>query len=250
MSVLKIFKIVTALLFLLVIGGGYAYASVLRLVLIDYSDFRQIENNIYISKSLPKDAELKTLALLENARHRIADRYGNPIALPLTVVLGNKREQERYGLNGPPGMFLFAPWGGYLLLAFDKADIDVTAHELVHAEIFSRVGYLRRQFEIPTWFDEGAAMQVDYRSKYTSSSAIDQAEFVHLISLDKPAKFWSSDKNQNIENYRNSKAAVAELFLSTEEGLYTLLEKIRQGEDTVVAAVANETNKALQRKSR
>ncbi|WCN08729.1 hypothetical protein [Marinomonas mediterranea] len=248
---MKTMKIVTALLFLVVFGSGYAYANLVRLALIDFSDFRKIEDNVYLSKSLPKDAEKKTLALLENARQRIAAKYGDPVASPVTVVLGNKKEQERYGLNGPPGTFLFAPWGGYLLLAFDKAEIDVTAHELVHAEIFSRVGYFKRQFEIPTWFDEGAAMQVDYRKKYTSFNAIDQAEFTQLISLDTPAKFWTSDKNQNIDNYRKSKAAIAKLFISTDEKLYSLLEQIKSGEgSTVISTVVNETNKALERTKR
>lgn len=247
---MKFIKIVTVLLLLAVFGSGYAYASLVRLALIDYSDFREIENNVYLSKSLPSDAEQKTLALLKSARQRISGKYGSPVALPVTVVLGDKQEQERYGLNGPPGTFMFTPWGGYLLLAFDKADIDVTAHELVHSEIFSRVGYLKRQSEIPTWFDEGTAMQVDFREKYMSPNTISQADFAYVISLDNPAKFWGSDKNQNIENYRKSKAAVAELFLSTDEGLYSLLENIRHGEDVVIATAANETNKALQRTSR
>ncbi len=247
---MRIIKIVTVLLFLTVFGVGYAYASVVRLALIEYSGFRDIGNNVYLSKSLPEGAEQKILSLLESARQRITVRYGKPVALPVTVVLGNKREQERYGLNGPPGKFLFAPWGNYLLLDFEKANIDVTAHELVHAEIVSRVGYLRRQFDIPTWFDEGAAMQVDYRKKYTYLDPIDQGEFTRLISLDKPDKFWSGDKNQNIDNYRKSKAAVAKLLKISDKNLYSMLEKIEHGDDDVIATVANETNKALQRTSR
>lgn len=247
---MKTLKIITALLFLVIFGCGYAYASVVRLALIEYSDFREIENNVYLSRSLPNDAEQKTLALLENARQRISVKYGSPVAQPVTVVLADKQEQERYGLNGPPGKFMFAPWGGYLLLAFDKADLDVTAHELVHAEIFSRVGYLKRQFEIPTWFDEGAAMQVDLREKYTLLNAINQAEFAYLIKLDKPAKFWGDDRNQNIEHYRKSKAAVAKLLMTADEDLYSLLERIRLGEKAVIETAAYKTNNALQRTSR
>ena len=71
-----------------------------------------------------------------------------------------------------------------------------------------------------------------------------------MVSLDKPDKFWSGDKNQNIDNYRKSKAAVAELFKYTDVSLYSLLEKIRRGEDDVIATVVNETNKALQQASR
>jgi len=45
-------------------------------------------------------------------------------------------------------------------------NVDVVAHEMAHAELFLRVGWLARWLQIPTWFDEGVAMQVDYRSRY------------------------------------------------------------------------------------
>lgn len=247
---MRIIKVISVLLFLAVFGAGYAYASVVRLALIDYAHFRNIGANVYLSTSVPEGAEQKIISLLEGARKRIAVHYGEPAAAPVTVILGHKREQERYGLSGHPGTFLFAPWGNYLLLDYETANIDVTAHELVHAEIVNRVGYIRRQFDIPTWFDEGAAMQVDYRQKYTSSTGIDQAGFSRLVGLDTPGKFWSSDRSQNINNYQSSKAAVAALLKHTDESLYSLLEKVRHGEDDVIAIAASETNKALQRTSR
>ena len=97
---MKFIKIVTVLPLLAVFGSGYAYASLVRLALIDYSDFREIENNVCLSKSLSSDAEQKTLALLKSARQRISGKYGSPVARPVTVVLGDKQEQERYGLYG------------------------------------------------------------------------------------------------------------------------------------------------------
>ena len=188
---MRTIKIIVVFLFITLLGASYAYPHIVRLVLIDRSDFRNIGANVYLSASLPEDAEQQMLDLIASARQRIATHYGEPIALPVIVVLGNSKEIEQYGLNGPPGKFLFAPWGNYLLLDFKQASIDVTAHELVHAEIVSRIGYIKRQFEIPTWFDEGAAMQVDFREKYTSTDAIDPDEFSRVIKLDKPNQFLS-----------------------------------------------------------
>ncbi len=247
---MKIFKYSFIAFILAVSGVTYAYANVVRLVLIDYSDFRKVDESVYVSSELPDDAEEKIAALLSGARKRIAFYYGKPNADPVIVALGSQKELKSYGLYDSPGSLLFAPWNTYLLLNYQTAGIDVTSHELVHAEVVQRVGYLKRQTDIPTWFDEGVAMQVDYRSKYDSIAAIDQAEFLRLTSLDTPDKFWSQDKHQNVQNYRTAKLAVAEMLKQSDENLYSILADIRSGEKAVIASVVHETNKALQRTSR
>ena len=162
---MKIFKYLFFALLIMLAGMTYAYANVARLVLIDYSDFNKVTDNMYLSDHLPDDSKQKIHSLLVDAKTRIAKHYGKINAKPKIIALSGKEELKKYGLNTNPGMLLFTPWNSYLLLNFQKANIDVTAHELVHAEIVHRVGYLKRQLHIPTWFDEGVAMQVDYRNK-------------------------------------------------------------------------------------
>jgi len=245
-SSLRVIATTSLILTLIVFGAGYAHAYVVRLTLIDYADFRNIGSNTYLSKSLPEEAELKVLSLLESARKRVSDQYGEVSATPVTVVLGGKRERKQYGLDGPPGTFLFVPWGGYLLLDYEAASVDVTAHELVHAEVVKRVGYIRRQLDIPTWFDEGAAMQVDHRKKYTLGTMMNHDEFSSIVRVDTPSKFWTSDKAQNINHYRQAKAAMAVLLKHSGESLYGLLGKVRQDEGNVIAVATDKTRKALQ----
>jgi len=246
----KIFKYLIVSFALAVSGVTYAYANVVRLVLIDYSDFREVDGNTYISNELPADAEQKVSALLVGARNRIAAHYGNSNAEPVIIVLGSQEELKNYGLNDSPGMLLFVPWNSYVLLNYQMADVNVVAHELVHAEIVHRVGYLKRQFNIPTWFDEGAAMQVDYRPEYDSVTAVNQAEFLRLTSLDTPGKFWGRNTDQNVRNYRVSKSAVSEIFKHSDESLYSILAKVCGDEETVMATLVHKTNKALQWTSR
>ncbi|MDZ7923630.1 MAG: hypothetical protein U5M23_06135 [Marinagarivorans sp.] len=45
-------------------------------------------------------------------------------------------------------------------------NVDVIAHEWLHAEIQHRVGFFRFLKEIPVWFDEGAALTLDYREPF------------------------------------------------------------------------------------
>jgi len=247
MKVLKYF-----LLFLLLALAGitYAYANVARLVLVEHSSLSAIENNMYVSEALSPNDRLAISNILVSARERIAIHYGEPTAKPLVVVLSSQEEKQNFGLYDAPGKFLFVPWGSYLLLSHQEANIDVAAHELVHAEIFNRVGYLKRQLKIPTWFDEGVAMQVDYRPKYDSSKNISLSEFERIISLTAPEKFWTNDKSKNIENYRGAKAAVFELFKHTERELYPLLAEIEVGNSSVFSFAITKTNKALHGTSR
>ena len=127
-----------------------------------------------------------------------------------------------------------------------KAGIDVTAHELVHAEVVNRVGYLTRLLEIPTWFDEGVAMQVDYRPKYHINK-IDQKELERATSLTSAGKFWTNSAEENIKNYRASKAAVSKLFPDIDKRLYSILSRIEAGDSFVDASEINKTNQAFNR---
>jgi len=189
---MKALKYFLLIILLTLAGITYVYANVMNLVLVEYSSLSAIENNIYVSEALSPDDRLAISNKLESARERIAMHYGEPIAKPLIVVLSSQEEKQTFGLYDAPGKFLFLPWGSYLLLSHQTANIDVVAHELVHAEIFSRVGYMKRQLKIPTWFDEGAAMQTDYRPKYDSSKAISLPEFERVVSLDTPSKLTSA----------------------------------------------------------
>jgi len=240
------------LLFILTLaltGTVYAYSNVARLVLVEHSSLSAIDNNVYVSEALSPNDRRAVLNMLESARDRIAANYGEPIAEPLIVVLSSQEEKQRFKLYDVLGKVLFAPWGSYVLLS-QQAGLDVIAHELVHAEIFHRVGYLKRQFKIPTWFDEGVAMQVDHRPKYDSSKTISLSEFERIVSLATPDDFWTNDKSINIENYRGAKAAAFEFFKHTEMKLYPLLAEIEAGNNSIISSAITKTNKALHRTSR
>lgn len=237
---MKIWKSTLIILAIIISAASYGYAHIIRLILIDYSSFHEISDNIYLSDTLPASAKLEVETLLAKARDRITAHYGKPYATPVIVIPGNEEERRRYGLNDFPGTLLFAPWRSYLLLQH-PLDINVVAHELVHAEIVHRVGYLKRQSDIPTWFDEGSAMQVDYREKYSTHQPVNQAEFLRLTSLDTPSEFWSHDKEQTIKNYQGVKTVVSQLFSPPDNELYEILSRIQDGEEGVVNTITRNT---------
>jgi hypothetical protein len=100
------------------------------------------------------------------ARHRIGDFYGAPIATPVTIIAANAAEGRKFGLTDVPGTAFISMTGTYVTLNMEQFGLDVTAHELMHAELAKRLGYWARITQLPTWFDEGVALQLDRRAQY------------------------------------------------------------------------------------
>ena len=219
-------------LLMLTSGTAYGFSNVTRYVFIDFLDFKKIQNNLYVSEHISSGEHQNIQTLIQNARFRITEHYGKPEANPVIIVIGNQQEAEDYGLYDTPGSLFFMPWQNYLVLHYPKCGVDVASHELVHAEMVDRLGYFKRQEEIPTWFDEGVALQVDFRQNYRINlDQFEKSEILRVRTLDSPEKFWSEDKQQNMRNYQAAKAAVAMVFESlSKKELYSVLAGIKEGD--------------------
>lgn len=209
---------------------SFAFSNIAKCVFIGFSDFKEISSNLYVSENIRDVDYPKIKGLIASARRRIADVYGKPTANPVIIIADTQDEIDGFDLHDIPGTTFYLPWRTYLVLNFHKAGIDVVSHELVHAEIVHRLGYFKRVREIPTWFDEGAALQVDWRPQYAEVKRINSAELARLMTLDTPGKFWSHDKAQNIKNYQSAKAAVAQFYREHPSiSLYDILALIDSG---------------------
>lgn len=84
---------------------------------------------------------------------------------------------------------------------------------------------------MPTWLDEGIALQVDHRPRYSSLEKVDNTELKRILSLNSPASFWTEDSDQNVKNYQSSKVVVNTVVMPVIEkkGLYGFLEEIKEG---------------------
>jgi hypothetical protein len=155
-----------------------------------------------------------------------------PIARPVTIIPANASEGRKFGLTDVPGTAFISMTGTHVMLNMEQFSLDVTSHELMHAELAERLGYWASITRLPTWFDEGVALQLDRRSQYLiDCAAVGQDEMRRVKSLDNPGTFWSADKDQNIRNYQAAKCAVAELLgRRPPKLLYPALSRLRQGE--------------------
>ena len=133
--------------------------------------------------------------ILVNAAQRIDQLFGSIESQPLLGCL----PAPVWGQGSVIGTTNFAPGlPAVILLNVDGAQsIDVIAHEWAHAEIAQRTSVIFRTYTLPTWFDEGLAMQVDLREAYNlaalrtlqdASEPLHQP--AHLEGIATPSQFF------------------------------------------------------------
>lgn len=186
-------------------------------------------------------SELERLTFVElqrQARTRIEGAFGATRARPVVVFLRDSKVFWPLRFNDYASSH-FIGNRACVVVGPKGRNLDIVAHELMHAELFERVGYWRRFTEIPAWFDEGVAMQVDFRPRYgmvEQGQSVGSTQFVR--ELKSYRQFFHGDDEQLTQHYAAAKAEVARWLTSIgPHELYDRFDRIRAGEsfDGVVA---------------
>lgn len=192
----------------------------------------QIDDGVYAARNLPLEQRQRALTTLRAARGRIADTFGAPVARPMTIIAADDREAARFGLAADvPGTAFISPLDTEVVLNLAHFSIDVTAHELVHAEVAQRLGFWHRAVELPVWFDEGVAVQLDRRERYViDCGAVGEERIRQVRQLTTARRFWQGDRAQIVRNYQAAKCAAAEVLeRHPPRTLYASLARLTQG---------------------
>jgi len=119
--------------------------------------------------------------LLNESKDRVSGLFGSTESTPRIACLS----EPTLSLGKIIGTTSFAPGlPAIILLSPEGASVDVIAHEWAHAELAERIGVLARTYRLPTWFDEGLAMQVDYRENYNLTALERLSQRPDLIPID------------------------------------------------------------------
>lgn len=149
--------------------------------------------------------------LVDVARNRVRDFFGQAQARPWVICFRGRD----LGLNVSHGAARFALLlPAIVVIGAEGQNANVLAHELAHAEIAARTGPLLRTYKIPTWFDEGLAMQLDHRPHYSrgalySHLASDDIKRPRLGTIDWPNSFYQTG-DQGEAHYALSKCVIEE----------------------------------------
>lgn len=213
----------------LVLTLAFFNSHVLACMMVSSHDFNEIGENIYADKLLNETEQNDLLHNLTEAKSRILAHYGDVVAKPKIIFISSQERAEKYGLiSKEPGMSRTFPWQHYIVISPEGNNVDVIAHELVHAEIAKRLGYINYIFSLPVWFNEGAAMQVDYRKKKIWAYIQEGRELPAVSSFKSWRDFSTGDRALH---YAAAKVEITSWLTSdTNRGLYNFLDEIENGE--------------------
>ena len=164
--------------------------------------------------------------IIHAAQSRISSRFG-PLKSQAVVYFFDAPDSYWPLTLNTYGSTSFLGYKTCVSIGPNGQNVDVVAHELMHAEIASRTGFLKRMRTIPIWFDEGLAMQVDFREKYTVTKNSD----ISLVTkLETGREFFTADREQLTAHYSAAKAVVEELLVDVNDAdVFTQLEQLGNG---------------------
>lgn len=212
--------------FILFLIGTGVQRHALACELLPLLDYSRLNDHVFIGADHKSASAGNVEDLLQAASLRIERMYGEPHSKPRILIAGSIEAAQRWGANDTATMHRM-PWHTCIILGPEGENIDVLAHEWLHAEIQQRVGFWRFLKEIPVWFDEGAALTVDYREQLLPENIALSDEWVSQVrNLESGADFFSGNV---LENYQAARLAVIPLIYR--DTFYSDLERIAAGEN-------------------
>lgn len=163
--------------------------------------------------------------LRSDAETRVEELFGDVQSSAILLCL----DGPVAGLNIEYGTTRFAPLlRPIVVLGPSGTNVDVAAHEIAHAEFSYWTSVLLRSYKVPTWFDEGLAMQVDLRADYGASAlqgyiAARAPEEMTLSDMSRPSLFFQRGEISK-HNYAFSRCVV-EIWLR-ENDLANMIDSI------------------------
>ena len=161
MRFLKPISIVLFFSFLLFIS---VFPQVLRCSFAKYDDFISLQPNVYAAttSTLKQQDSLKKYITI--AKKRVASFWGSQKGDATIIFCDSPEEYQKYCRTSEgAGCTIGTPVGSWIVLNKDGLNADVIAHEMSHDELMTRLGWWKTKTKIPTWFDEGVALMLDYR---------------------------------------------------------------------------------------
>lgn len=131
--------------------------------------YQTVGSITYLGQNLSTNQQ-KTLHLThQTAIEKINRFWGTQQATPSLIICATENQFRSICRQSEgAGCSLGTPMGSWVILL--EQDTDVLAHELAHSEMIHRWGYWTTRLKIPTWLEEGIALQVDDRFVHAEDS--------------------------------------------------------------------------------
>ncbi|MBQ3789759.1 MAG: hypothetical protein II800_02375 [Lachnospiraceae bacterium] len=233
--------IVILLILTATVGAVFQFTQVGYLTTVPYrSAFTEIASRVYINRDYAGDRQ-ELLEMIEQAKDRVRTFFGELHFQDETILIicDDEKLTRKLGEDHGTVIVSFPAKAHYICISDEYLELDILAHEITHAELHSRLS-AEAQKTIPTWFDEGIALQNDYREKYSEAQWITQTDngknAVALEDMDTPAEFYAGEAEDRRFRYLNAKHEL-DLWMTIhgQYGLLELFDKLNDGADFITA---------------
>ena len=200
------------------------------------SAFTEIASHVYINRNYAGDQQ-ELLEMIEQAKDRVRTFFGEVLFQDETffIICDDAKLTRKLGEDHGTVILYFPSETHYICISDEYLELDILAHEITHAELHSRLS-TEAQKAIPTWFDEGLALQNDYREKYSEAQWIEQTDngknTVALEDMDTPAEFYAGEAEDRHFRYLSAKHEL-DVWMTAhgQHGLLELLDRLNGGAD-------------------
>ena len=200
------------------------------------SSFVEIADHVFMNRNHSGSTE-EMIRLIDSARERVKEFFGDLRCLEDTVIIlcDDDRLIAKLGGDHDTHTTYFPARKHYISVSDEYFNIDILAHELTHAELHTRLSE-SAQRKMPTWFDEGIALQNDYREQYGFEAWREQTDHgshtVALEDMDEASEFYAGTKEDRRFRYLNAKHEVSGwVEAHGRQGLLELIDKLNHGEE-------------------
>ena len=232
------FLFITILLILAaVVVAVFQFTQFGYLMTVPYrSAFTEIASHVYINRDYAGDQQ-ELLEMIEQAKDRVRTFFGDVRFQDETIfiICDDEKLTRKLGEDHGTVIYYFPSETHYICISDEYLELDILAHEITHAELHTRLS-AEAQKAIPTWFDEGIALQNDYREKYSEAQWTQQTDngknAVALEDMDTPAEFYAGEAEDRRFRYLNAKHELEVWMISHgQQGLLELLDRLNGGAD-------------------
>jgi hypothetical protein len=158
------FKGLSIALIIILLIFTWTFPQFFRCLFVAYDDFDEIKPMIFVEKTITIKQQDSLKSYVKNAKKRIVSFWGKQEGIAKIIFCKNAETYKKYCQSSEgAGCSIGTPFGSWIILNQDGLNVDVIAHEMCHDELMTRLGWWKTKNEIPTWFDEGLALMLDYR---------------------------------------------------------------------------------------
>ena len=222
--------IILLILPLIALGHYFAFPEETRCLLIGVSDFKKTDD-LYFKPGLPVSTIFSIRSLIAQAEKRDSEFLGSLACKPRFIYCDNETDYALYGNKSGSPACTHTKLGAYIVLSRNGLNADVIAHEILHAELYQRLGFYKYQFAIPVWFNEGLAMQTDYRAEFSEDSLNKYSDgfrnLPELQNLRTGSQFYSGIERDILLNFSTARYEVKRWY--TKDKLTHLITALTHG---------------------